>query len=237
MVGAGDFAVDRRGRDAVAQTVGDQKIVDAPADVLLPRAEAVAPPGICAGQLRIAKTKGVCKAARKQLREFPAFLVGKAGVPAVGFRILQVDFLMGDVQVAAEDHGSLRVKRAKIGAQRVLPRHTVVDALQAVLRIRRVAGQNVTIRVFQRDETSLMIQFGHAAAIAHGERLMPREDRCAGIALFLGRIPELMIALERERNLLRLRLRLLQTEKIRMQRRKHVRKALFHASADAVYIP
>ena len=144
---------------------------------------------------------------------------------------------MGDVQVAAEDHGSLRVKRAEIGAQRVLPRHTVVDALQAVLRIRRVAGQNITIRVFQRDETSLMIQFGHADAIAHGERLMPREDRRAGIALFLGRIPELMIALERERNLLRLRLRLLQTEKIRMQRRKHVRKALFQASADAVYIP
>ena len=78
MVGAGNFAVDRRGRNAVAQTVGDQKIVDAPADVLLPRAEAVAPPGICAGQLRIAKTKGVCKAARKQLREFPAFLVGKS---------------------------------------------------------------------------------------------------------------------------------------------------------------
>ena len=43
------------------QPVGDDEIVDPPAGVLLPRVEAVAPPGVRAGQLRVAPAEHVGK--------------------------------------------------------------------------------------------------------------------------------------------------------------------------------
>ena len=46
VVGAKDILVDGGGGDLVRDPVGDQEIVDAPANVLFPGLEHVAPPGV-----------------------------------------------------------------------------------------------------------------------------------------------------------------------------------------------
>ena len=97
MVGAVDLAVDRCGLNRILQPVGDEKIIDAPACVLVSRMEAVAPPGIRARKLGVPETEGVRKSGGKQLCEAFALFIGKAGVPAVRAGVLEVDFLMGNV--------------------------------------------------------------------------------------------------------------------------------------------
>ena len=62
MVRAEDLVVNGRGLYGILQPVRDQKIVDAPARVLLPRMEAVAPPRIRAGEVRVSVAEGVGKA-------------------------------------------------------------------------------------------------------------------------------------------------------------------------------
>ena len=82
-----------------------------------------------------------------------------------------------------------------------------------------------------------MVQLLHADAVGHGERLVPGEDRRAGVALFLRGIPVLPVARQIQLDLKRLRLRLLQAEEIGVQRMKGVLKALLQAGADAVDVP
>ena len=64
MVAARDLAPDVGAFDLVLQPVGDDKIVDAPSGVVLPGIEAIAPPGVCAGLIRIEIPEGIRKAAK-----------------------------------------------------------------------------------------------------------------------------------------------------------------------------
>jgi hypothetical protein len=70
------------------------------------RRHPVGPPGVFLGAL-IDLTEGVEEAGLEQAGEFRAFLIGESRISAVGRRMLQVDFLVGDVQVAAQDDGLL----------------------------------------------------------------------------------------------------------------------------------
>ncbi len=84
----------------------------------------------------------------QKLGELPALLVGKARGPAVGTGILQVDLLMGHVEIATHHHGlrlarfaarqDTRLKPLAEVAEGVVPFHAVVDAGQLVLGVRRV---------------------------------------------------------------------------------------------------
>ena len=47
--------------------------------------------------------------------------------------VLDVDLLVSHIQVATEDHRLLRIESLQIAPEVVLPRHTVVETLQAVL--------------------------------------------------------------------------------------------------------
>ena len=51
----------------------------------------------------------------------------------VGLGILDVDLLVSHIQVATKDDGFLCIKSLQIAPEVVLPRHTVVETLQAVL--------------------------------------------------------------------------------------------------------
>ena len=102
VVGAEDFVVDVGGENAVAEGVRDDEIVDAPPGVVRAGVEAVGPPGILhlVGML---ETPGVDETGGQQIAELRPFLVRKTGVAAVRSGILNVDFLVGDIQVAAQD--------------------------------------------------------------------------------------------------------------------------------------
>ena len=82
-----------------------------------------------------------------------------------------------------------------------------------------------------------MVQLLHPDAVGHGERLVPGEDRRAGVALLLGGVPVLPVARQVQLDLMRLCLRLLQAEEIGVQRPEGVLKALLQAGADAVDVP
>ena len=144
---------------------------------------------------------------------------------------------MRDVQVTADDDRLFLVEGMKIVAKGILPRHAVVDALQAVLCVRGVAGEQEKFRVFQRDDAAFMVEIFRADAVDNIHRRVFRKDRRAGVALFLGGIPELLIAGQFQRHLMRLRLGFLQTEKVGVHHPENFLKPLLQAGADAVDIP
>ena len=77
MVGAKDLVVDLSGADAVCNAPGNDKIVDAPARVLFPGVEAVAPPAVL-HLVRVNRTEGVGKARCQQLGHLGPLLVSEA---------------------------------------------------------------------------------------------------------------------------------------------------------------
>jgi len=76
-----------------------------------------------------------------------------------------------------------------------------------------------------------------AQSVADGQRLGLREHGRAGVALFLRRVEIAVIAVQIEHGLLRLELRLLQTDDVRVLLRAVVQKALAEAGAQTVDIP
>ena len=180
---------------------------------------------------------GIGEPGGQELGELPPLLIGEARVAAVGLWVFQVDLLMGDVEVAAVDHGLDRVKLLHVFAQGVLPAHAEVDPLEPVLCVRGVAGEQVEGLVFQGDQTALVVELLHADAAADGQGLVLREDRRAGIALFLRRVPELLVAGQVQRELTRLHFGLLQAEKVGVKAMELIQKALLHAGAKPVDVP
>ena len=132
--------------------------------------------------------EGVDEAAVQKLRHLGALLVGEAGVHAVGLWVLEVDFLVRHVHVAAHDHRLRPLKPLQIRAERVLPLHAVGKPLQLVLRIGRVDAHQIKIRKLRRQHAPLVIVRVRADAARHAERLHARENRRARIARLLRRI-------------------------------------------------
>lgn len=116
-------------------TGGSDLVVDAPAHVLGPGLAAVAPPGVLLGA-GVQLAEDVNEADVIQEAAEPLALFGQeAGVLLVGAPVLQVDFLVGDVPVAAQD-----------------------DLAAAVLQFLHVAGEG-----FHEDELALQALFGRGA--------------------------------------------------------------------------
>ena len=132
VVAAEDVGKDAGISNVRHQAVADDEIVDAPAYVLLTGLEAIGPPGIL-HLIRIEGAEGVLEAAGQKTAEGVALLVSKAGITAVGLRILEVYFLVGYVKVAAEDDGFLGIKVFQVLAEVGLPGHAVVQPAQSVL--------------------------------------------------------------------------------------------------------
>ena len=121
--------------DLWGQPVRYQEIVNAPACVPLSCAEPHAPPAVHAGGIRVQVAEAIGKASGQQLVQLAALLVLKARSTAVGAGVLQVNILMGHVQISAQDHRLFAVQVFQVGAQVVLPLHAVVNAGQLVLGV------------------------------------------------------------------------------------------------------
>ena len=101
MVGAHHIRMDGSLFDLFCQTVGDYEIVNPPACVVGPGVEHIAPPTVSASHIGIEMTEGIYEAVFQQAGEGISFFVGKTGIPLVGTRILQVNGLVCNVQIAA----------------------------------------------------------------------------------------------------------------------------------------
>ena len=237
MVAAVNVGKDAGRLDLFRRAVRAQKVVDAPAGVVLPRVEAVAPPRVGVRLVRMQGAERVREAGVQQLLKLRALLGAEAGVADVALRVFQVDLRCGDVHVPADDDRLVPVERADEFAERIVPAHPVFQPAQAVLGVWRVDAHKIEFRVFGRDHAALQIVLRQAEIILYIERLGLREHGGAGVALFLGAAPVLMVAWQVERDLPGLELRLLQAENVRVQRAERVRKALGHTGAQPVDVP
>ncbi len=75
----------------------------------------------------------VGESAVQQLCHAGTFFVGKSGAAAVSGWILEVDFLVGHIHVAAYYHRLTGIEAKEILAESGLPFHAVVKAQQTVL--------------------------------------------------------------------------------------------------------
>ena len=237
MVAAVNVGKDAGRLDLFRCAVRAQEVVDAPAGVVLPRVEAVAPPRVGVRLVRMQGAERVREAGVQQLLELRALLGAEAGVADVALRVFQIDLRRGNVHVPADDDRLVPVERADELAERIVPAHPVFQPAQAVLGVRRVDAYEVEFRVFGCDHPALEIMLRQAEVILHVERLGLRKNGGAGVALFLGAAPVLVVARQVERDLPRLELCLLQTENVRVQRAERVRKALGHTGAQPVDVP
>ena len=181
--------------------------------------------------------EGIGKARRQQLVQLAALLIRKARRAAVGAGVFQVNVLMRHIQISAKNDRLFGVKLLQVAAQVILPLHTVVDARQLVLGVGYIEVDEVEIRVFQRDGAALMVMDILVQAVPHAERRCFGPDRRAGVALFIGAVDVLGVALGRKVGLPGLHFRLLNAEKVRVQRAEHILKAFFKAGAQTVDIP
>ena len=111
MITAHDVFADGTLAEAVDERVGDQEVVEAPAAVFRSRVHHVSPEGVGAALVRIEMAERVDHLRlRQHVGESLAFLRRKPGVLFVGFKVFQVDFVVGDVQIAAYDRRLLLVQ-------------------------------------------------------------------------------------------------------------------------------
>ena len=178
------------------------------------------------------------KACGEQFGHLAALLVGEACVLAVGLGVLEVNFLMRDIHIAAHDDRLLRIQLYQILAEGILPRHAVIQALEFILRVGRIHGNEVEFAVIGGDDTALVVVLLNAKTIGDALRLGFGEQRHAGVSLLLCRVPVFAVAaLERHISLSRLHLGLLQAQHIRLFGGDKIKETLAHARTQTVYIP
>ena len=145
---------------------------------------------------------------------------------------------MSDVQIAAIDDGLGLVQTHQIVPQIVLPRHAIVQALQAVLGVWGVAADQIELVILQGDEPPLVVVNFLVHAIGGIQGRMGGEHRCAGISLFLCGVPKLQPAFPQLQLGLPLdHLCLLKAEKVGGLPAEEVQKPLVQTGPQAVYIP
>ena len=168
------------------------------------------------------RAEGVDKAVLKEAGHLGTLLVGKSGILAVGLRVLEVNLLMRHIKVAAQNYGFLLVQILYVGKEVVLPCHAVVESAQAVLRVGRVARNEIEALHLERNDTSLVAVLVDADAEGYVHRLFFCKNRRTRVSFLVRVIPVFVITRQIHLNLIRLQLTLLNAENIRIHLMKNI---------------
>ena len=239
MIAAVDFVQYLASFYVFHQNVGHDKVIDAPAGVVFAGMEAIAPPGILdLGGMQLAE--GVFESVGQEAREGVPLLVGEAGIQVVGRWVLEVDFVMGDVQVPGIDHRLLFLESLQIGEQILFVAHAEIHPLEPITSVRDIRTDEIKTFEFQRDQSSFFIIFPIIHPIMDGKGLNAGEYGDAGIAFpYLGNGPIRGITFRHEREgqmLVFAELAFLDDDHIGVERRKGFREPFPEDRADAVYV-
>ena len=99
----------------------------------------------------MSRSPGVDETLLQKHREFLSLLVGETSISAVGLGILDIDLFVRDIHVSADHHALACLEAENIFTERIVPGHSVVEPLQAVLRIGGIDADEEEIRHFQSD--------------------------------------------------------------------------------------
>ncbi len=183
------FGPDERALEPGAKPLRDQEIVDPPPHVALAHAGLRAPPGVpAAAGLELAE--GVEEAGLHEGAEAGPLLGREAVVPDVGFRAGEIELRMGDVEIAADDHGLPAVQIPQKAEKSAIPAPAIVQAGELPLRIRDIDVHEEKTGILERQDPSLPIMGSDADADRVPERPRPGEDGRPGIAFPRRIIPE-----------------------------------------------
>ncbi len=138
---------------------------------------------------RVEVSEDVDEASVEDLVEAGAFFVGEAGAAAVGVWASDVDFLVGDVEVAGEEDGFAFFEGLDVGEEGGVPLEAVGEAGEFGLGVGGVDGDDEAGGEFSGDDAAFVVVGGDADASRDGERLGFGEDGGAAVAWFGGRVP------------------------------------------------
>lgn len=139
------------------QTAGQHKVVEPPAHVFVTSVHHIGPEGVGVGLLRVQLTEAVHEPGFQQLAETLALFGGEACALLVAFGILQVDLLVGDVEVATQHHWLLYVQLAEVRPKVNVPCFAVIQAHKASAGIRHVDGHQEEAGKLGCDDTTLLV--------------------------------------------------------------------------------
>ena len=159
-------------------------------------------------------TPRVGEAGSQEIGHLLPFFIGEAGVLAVRLRVLEVDFLVGDVEVSADDDRFFLMEGQEVVLKVVFPLHAVRQAGQFALRIGGVAGDEEVVVKLEGNQTPFVIVFVLIHAVTDGQGLDAGEDGRAAVALAVGVVPILFVARKVDVDLAFLEFRFLQAEQV-----------------------
>lgn len=139
------------------QTAGQHKVVESPAHVFVASVHHIGPEGVGMGLLGVQLAEAVHKSGFQQLGETLALFGGEACVLLVSFGILQIDLLVGDVEVATQHYWLLYVQLAEVRPEVNVPRFAVIQAHEASAGIRHVDGHQEEAGKLGCDDATLLV--------------------------------------------------------------------------------
>ena len=144
---------------------------------------------------------------------------------------------MRHIQVAAEDDRFFRIQSDHIIPQGILKTAAVLNSLQAVLRIRRIAADQEEILKFQCDHAAFVVMLLFRQTIRDRKRRDLRKNSRSAVAFLLRAVPVFLIVRQIHRDLAFLQLGFLQAENICVKRSKIRREILAENGTQAVHVP
>jgi hypothetical protein len=231
---------NRRRAAAAVQLVGDEEVVDAPADVPGARAALQIPPRIVPGLAR-EEAKRVVVALGDEPAHPGALALHEAGRPLVFLRAGEVDLGVGGIDVAADNHALAQAPQAlRHLDELVVELELVGKPLGPHAAIGEVDVEEMKVGQLRVDDTALAVERGGAALGGDGARLLPRIGDDAAIPLLLGEAPVGPVAVGGAHlvgELVFLDLGLLDAEDVRELGGQEIGQPLLPRGAQAVDVP
>ena len=134
-------------------------------------------------------SEDVDEAGVEDLVEAGAFFVGEAWAAAVGVWAGDIDFLVGDIEVAGDEDGFAFFEGLDVSEEGGVPLEAVGEACEFGLGVGGVDGDDEAGGEFGGDDAALVVVGGDADASGDGEGLGSGEDGGAAVARFGGWVP------------------------------------------------
>lgn len=172
----------------------DEEVVDAPADVACAGVGALVPEGVVVW-FGVEGSEGVGVAVADEGVDPLSFDGEEAGDFGVGAGSGEVDFLVGGVEVSADDDVAVGVAPVVDKVEEgVVEAHLVVEAFLVLFAVGEVDVEEGEAGVLGDEDAAFVVEFFYPDADVNGERFLFAEGGGAAVAFAFGWVPDVVIA-------------------------------------------